>query len=522
MKYFPPFRFDDRAGVLTHAGRTVPLTRKAAGLLRCLLEHPGTLTPHQDIMRHVWPDTHVQPENVKTLVHELRSALGDHSHDPAFIRSEPGRGYTFIAQVTNAMLPLLWRDPASDAAPFAGRVNELALLDEVLAVAADTCAPQVVLIEGERGIGKTALCRALAGRAHQRPAIRMSYGQNLELSGRAEAHAVILEAIELLARQYPGIVPEVFARRAPAWLSQFPQWHRTAPARGDAGAAIDASPERLTRELPGALDDLAADVPLLLILEDLQWGDHATIEWLRATARRHAPSRLMVVATYGRTRGGPMVASLDRLARELRTEPSCRVMTLEPLSEGHVYQYLHDRFGPVVARAVVKPLHEASAGHPGLTVTTMESLVELGALRRTPTGWRLDGTREAVEAMLSASLTDGLQCQMDQLDPEDRVTLEAAAAVGSEFGADAIATALGTPGAGTPALHRRLHALARRSVFIEAVTGPLVASGEPLARFRFRHPLSADLLLAWAPVARRFDFADRLDRPPAQTVLRRA
>src|SRR5262245_20980233 len=226
MKYFPPFRFDDRAGVLTHAGRTVPLTRKAADLLRCLLEHPGTLTPHQDIMRHVWPDTHVQPENVKTLVHELRSALGDHSYDPAFIRSEPGRGYTFLAQVTDEMLPLVWKDSSVGFAPFVGRLDELVLLDDRLETASAASTAQIVLIEGERGSGKTSLCRLLAARAHERAAIRMSYGQCLEVAGPAEPHAVVLEAIDLLARQYPAIVPDAFARRAPAWLAQFPQWLR--------------------------------------------------------------------------------------------------------------------------------------------------------------------------------------------------------------------------------------------------------------------------------------------------------
>ena len=512
MKYFLPFRFDDRAGVLTHAGRTVPLTRKAADLLRCLLEHPGTLTPHQDIMRSVWPDTYVQPENVKTLIHELRSALGDHSHDPAFIRSEPGRGYTFVAQVTEAMLPLIWRDPASKAAQLTGRLNELALLEERLAAAADNCTTEVVLIESERGSGKTSLCRLLAARAHERAAIRISYGRCLEVAGPAEPHAVLLEAVDLLARQYPAIVPGVFARRAPAWLAQFPQWQLAAGVVADGSGALEPSAERLTRELPGALEDLSADIPLLLILEDLQWGDLATIEWMRAMARRHAPSRLMIVGTYGRTGGGRMVDALDRLARKLRTEPSCCVVTLEPLSEGHVYEYLHDRFGPVVARAVIKPLYRATAGHPRLTITTMENLAALGALRRTPSGWRLDGSREAVEAMLSASLSDGLQYQMDQLDPDDRQTLEAAAAVGSEFRVESIALALGAPAISLPALQRRLDELARRCVLIEALPGPLDTTGRSLTAFRFRHPLSADLLLAWAPVGRRFDFASRLDR----------
>ena len=41
MKYFAPFRFDERAGRLTRAGQAAPLTRKAAQLLRCLLDRAG-------------------------------------------------------------------------------------------------------------------------------------------------------------------------------------------------------------------------------------------------------------------------------------------------------------------------------------------------------------------------------------------------------------------------------------------------------------------------------------------------
>src|SRR5262245_6493789 len=249
MKYFPPFRFDDLAGVLTSAGRTVPLTRKAADLLRCLLARPGVLVSHQEILRSVWPDTHVQPENVKALVHELRSALGDHSHDPVFIRSEPGRGYTFVADVTSAMVPFLGRDDGPEDQLFVSRDEELALIDRRLAAAANTCEPQLVVLEGERGVGKTSLCQAVVRLARRRPGLRITYGQCPEVSGPIEPYGVLIDALDLLARQHPTTVPAAFARRAPEWLARFPHWHE-----GDfrpVSASGNSAPDLLMRDLAG-------------------------------------------------------------------------------------------------------------------------------------------------------------------------------------------------------------------------------------------------------------------------------
>ena len=110
MKYFRPFRFDEASRSLWRAGQVAPLTKKAGDLLAYFLEHPGEPLSHQQIMKHVWPDTHVQAQNIKTLVHEVRNALGDDPHQPTFIRADPGRGYTFIADATQAPVPLCARD----------------------------------------------------------------------------------------------------------------------------------------------------------------------------------------------------------------------------------------------------------------------------------------------------------------------------------------------------------------------------------------------------------------------------
>src|SRR5262245_5390444 len=200
MKYFRSFRFDERTGTLTKTGEALPLTRKAADLLACLLERPGMLVTHAQIMQSLWPETHVQPDNVKTLIHELRKVLGDRAQPSVLIRSEPGRGYAFIADVTSAMVPFVSEADATEIPPMVGRDAELAMIDRHLDAAAERAEPQLVLIEGERGFGKTKLCETLAHRAHQRTGARISYGQGLDVLGPVDDYAVLLDALDLLMR----------------------------------------------------------------------------------------------------------------------------------------------------------------------------------------------------------------------------------------------------------------------------------------------------------------------------------
>jgi predicted ATPase len=51
-----------------------------------------------------------------------------------------------------------------------------------------------------------------------------------------------------------------------------------------------ATRDRMVRELAELLDTLTADMPLVLILEDLHWSDHATLDLLAILARRRGHS----------------------------------------------------------------------------------------------------------------------------------------------------------------------------------------------------------------------------------------
>ena len=117
------------------------------------------------------------------------------------------------------------------------------------------------------------------------PSVRICYGQCLEHAGPSEPYFPVLDALHHLARRSPSTIPKLLASVAPAWLSQLPPW--VADAASPPGRATPDS-SRLIRELSALFETLATDTTTVIVLEDLHWGDLATIELLRGLARRHA------------------------------------------------------------------------------------------------------------------------------------------------------------------------------------------------------------------------------------------
>jgi DNA-binding winged helix-turn-helix (wHTH) protein len=492
MKYFRSYRFDEASRSLWRGAQPAPLTKKAADLLTYFLEHAGEPLSHQQIMKHVWPDTHVQSQNIKTLVHEVRNALGDDPQHPAYIRADPGRGYTFIADTTRAPVPLSARDDEGRSPVAVGRDREMAALERCLTLATGASEPQFVLIEGERGWGKTSLCAQIADLARARFGARISLGQALDVHGGAEPYGALGEAMDLLARQYPHLVPALVDAHAPQWRRRArPSDPPAARARTGDGEAHVA---QIVRELARVLDELSQDVPVLIVLEDLQWGDLAGVDWLRAMSRRRVPGRLMIVGTFSRVDGLRAIEALDRLGHTLESERCGLVLRLAPLTGSELAQYLERRFGTAVARQLAAPLDQATGGNPMLLTGAIETLIGLGRLQPIPGGWRLEATPDALDSILSSSLVGGYQWQIDNLGAVDRAVLEAAAAVGARFTAAAVAQALDSES--VDVIDGRLAALADRRVLVDLA---LQHSRQPVPAgplYRFRHPIAARLLLA--------------------------
>src|SRR5262249_27112198 len=159
MRAFPPFRLDTVNQCLWRgdgaAQKRVLLPPKAFDVLRYLVEHPGRLVPHDELLEALWLKTYVQPEVLKSHIAAIRGVLGDDVRKPVFIETMSRRGYRFIAHVTEAA-------SASGAAAsrpakvLVGRDDALAQLHQWLERMSSKGERQIVFLTGEPGLGKTA------------------------------------------------------------------------------------------------------------------------------------------------------------------------------------------------------------------------------------------------------------------------------------------------------------------------------------------------------------------------------
>jgi DNA-binding winged helix-turn-helix (wHTH) protein len=460
MKYFWPYRFDEVSGELWLKGQYVSVPPKATSLLRLLLAEAGRPVSAEDILSHVWQGTHVQPGNVKALVHELRTVLRDSASVPRFIRSSHGRGYVFIADVTDSPVPFGAEDDTSGAERPLLPGRDAMLTAALGAVeAAREGATRVVLVEGERGVGKTSFCRCIAVEARRRGPVRVSRVQAVTGLGQPEPYGLLADAVGQLARQYP----------------------RDGIAVADRPPSPTGAADSQFRSLVSSLTSLSAATPCLIVIEDLQWADSATIDAVRRLVRSATPTGTCLVLSFSRD-DGPRRDELASLLDEVAYDPSSQVHRLDVLSESDLRGYLESCFGTHAANRLFRPLFQASGGHPHALFVALDTLMALGAVARSDDGW-LVGDGSDVSALLAAAAADVWRYYLRHIDSSRRTLLEAAATVGLEFTANDVA--------GITRVDQRLTSLqlareADRRTCVEKLDHS----------FRFTSPVIADVLLA--------------------------
>jgi predicted ATPase/DNA-binding winged helix-turn-helix (wHTH) protein len=512
MKHFAPFSFDPAEGRLFRGCEELPLTRKASALLDCLLSGGGSWVSKETIMSAVWPDTHVQPDNIKVLVREIRQSLGDDPKSPSFIRSRPGRGYAFVAPVSERAEVRGGDTLAGARMPiFVNRGPELAALADALD-AARASARRLVLVSGEHGIGKSALCDAFLRTAQAGGPVRTCYGQCIDRESPQEPYYPFLDALLRLDRQHRGIVPDLLSQLAPSWLAHFPQW---------LGARISSTvPRGMLEELSDVLDALSHDMPLVIVLEDLQWADADTVRALTHLAASSTPSKLLIVATSWNGEWAAGSRAKLRLTSAFGSNPRRLTIELGPLTVAHVNRYVDARFGPGCVSELASSVHRATSGNPYMVVNAFDSLVARGLVAEGADGWRREAPLQRIAEALPETLSESIAQQLDQLDARERETLEAAAAIGTEFTSSTVAFALE---AKVEAVRSVLGPLARRGQLIV----PAIEPGSPRTvqdAYRFRHALHADVIAQRAPMLRQLRITERVNhvRMAGEAPLRRA
>jgi DNA-binding winged helix-turn-helix (wHTH) protein/TolB-like protein len=101
---FGNFRLDALRRTLFCDDQAVPLAPKAFEMMLVLVENHGSILSKDDLFRRVWPNTIVEENNLTVIISILRKVLGENPNDHRYIVTIPGKGYRFVADVTEVAL----------------------------------------------------------------------------------------------------------------------------------------------------------------------------------------------------------------------------------------------------------------------------------------------------------------------------------------------------------------------------------------------------------------------------------
>lgn len=303
---------------------------------------------------------------------------------------------------------------AEAAIPLVGRKAEWRQLLQTWRAAAGR--PRLILITGEAGIGKTRLAEALAAWVGRQgiPALTAAcYAAGGELAYAPVVAWLRGQPRPPLAdpwlRELSRLLPEILVERPnlppPEPLTE--KWQRL----------------RLFEALAHAL--LTGHPAILLLLDDLQWCDRDTLDWLHhlLTARLNLPRppQLLVMATL-RSEESNADAALAAWRAELAHSGQLTAIELGPLSQDATLALAERVAGRPLDPALGPLLFQGTEGHPLFVV----EMVRAGLGRD-------QAAMAAVERALPDKVRQVLDARLAQLSPAARGVIELAAVIGRAF-----------------------------------------------------------------------------------------
>jgi len=314
---------------------------------------------------------------------------------------------------------------------FGGRSSEhQALADRyALTVAGQS---QVVVLRGEAGIGKTRLATEFLNWADAEGATAL-YGRAFE-SGSRTSYQPLIEAIRPMLGGESRIA-EWIGETWLAPLSQLlPELEKYAVS-----PKIDIEQSHLFEALVRLTLALSERSPLILFVDDLQWADQATLDWLLYAVRRwresNAPIFLLVTLRSEALQppGQPEMPSLIEWLSQIGREVEPYDQELGLLTQTDTIQMVLSVLAPP-DREFAEWVFSETHGHPFYLMETLKDLLERGALHPKQQGegqwsFAVDAEHDLGKAVrVPSTVRAVIRSRLSRLSP-NAFTLLAAAAI---------------------------------------------------------------------------------------------
>ena len=507
---FGPFRMASAEGLLTRNGQAIRLPPKAFELLLFLLENRGRVVGKEMILTSVWSGTFVEESNLTKNVFLLRRCLGAREGGRPYIETFPKRGYRFDADVrertatefAHAPAEVGASTPGQDLGAFVGRDQQLRRLKTLMEQTIDG-AGKIALLSGEAGIGKTALAESFLAWIRQRhPNILAARGVCVEQYGAGEAYLPFLDAVTSLLRTCAKErALTALQANAPAWCLHLPSIASCVERDRIQYETIGATKERMLREMGDFLGALTAEIPVVLLLEDLHWADQSTADLLHYLGCRIGSQRLLMIGTYRPEDVEISKHPLGTYVRELSAHRVCEEFPLEALPDQDVGAYLNARFAPNDFPSEIAALiARKTEGHPLFLSGLADFLIERGDITWNENSWIL--TRPPAELSLEVPLNvrSIIRNRIERLEESDRRLLEYASIEGEEFTSTMVSALLELE---EVAVQEQLDRIDKVHRLVRRLEEQELPDGSAAIRYRFAHALYQNVLYGRLVPARR-------------------
>jgi predicted ATPase/DNA-binding winged helix-turn-helix (wHTH) protein len=484
--YFSGFHIPAGVDLLYERDRVIQLEPRAVRVLRYLVDNHERVISKEELLDAVWPDVFTTDGVLKRAVSQARRALGDLADEPRFIATYHGRGYRFIAEVTLSLeatalgetdveghetkrasqksarpaLELVREEAEShfydlaecdlDFNQMVGREAELGALRAQYRRALSGGGQPVVVI-GDPGIGKTQLARdfaqwatrqgavSLAARFFDYPASRLApYELFLDLLrtalGSAAPDRENTEDLRSQIKDRLGVTlpEELFAAAADSEST-----------RGRAAGVHEGDNFRAVAPVAQCFTRLSCQRPLVIVFDDLQWADEASLEVIGYLLRTARSEPLMIVAL---ARAEDANDPNHPFAKWLKRQANYRSywsLALKPLDNDMCRAAIEAVFGgapaaPVIPSNDLQTLHRITGGNPFFLMEMLRLLVAERAIdyssERRRWEWRCTKDLRLPDTLVMAA-----RDKLDRLSGAVRQTIECAAVIGVEFRVETLA-----------------------------------------------------------------------------------
>src|SRR5438067_5921199 len=344
----------------------------------------------------------------------------------------------------------------------------------------------VVLVSGEPGIGKTRLLDEVGALATKDGAIVLHGGASeakgmppylpfLEAFGRH----IQLTPLDQLRTQVAA-APQVLATLLPELITRL----------GDLPESPPLPPEqarfRLYEAIGAFLEVIGVPHALVLILDDLQWADTASLDLLCHLARHQSNAHLLVLGAYRESEieRNPVLA---RTLFELTRQRMLAAVAVGPLSVEETGMLAIRKLGVSLNTGVNALLHAQSEGNPFFAEELLDCWIEEGALMQEQNQWI---AVTLLDHALPPSIVSALRQRFTRLSAKSIDHLRVAAIIGRTFELSLLATVQ----------EQEIEAV--EEYLLEAAHAQLVRTDQA-GRFTFSHDKIRECLYAEVSISRR-------------------